>query len=285
MTARLQLENDDLVISLGGVHLADVGMEAQPGVTGLGLPPVAVQWLEGAGDGATYRGRRVQARTIDIPIYVNGRDRDGLKQYLDDLARMLSGVCTLRMVDDETGESWYVKVVRVGGGDYVYGVDTLGDNDLATVVTLMAGDPFWTFEQLQVNTASSHVVSFLANITKLELSYRVQLSTIELVNTGNATAYPKWVVTGPGSNFYASDRQGHSFRWAGVLAKGDTLTIDTKTGVVIDNHGNNRYAEMDPGPQLWHIPPGTTFCDATLEDTDIDSKIDCHFSPRSWLVI
>lgn len=121
------------------------GIQVLAGVTGLGLPPVNTRWLEGAGDGALYLGRRVLPRDIDLPLIIVGRDRADLTQLWSRLALMLNGKCKLRLIEDDGG-SWFCEVYRVGGGSYTYGVDTDGEREIRTVITVRAGNPFWVAE-------------------------------------------------------------------------------------------------------------------------------------------
>jgi hypothetical protein len=144
----LALESDTDTLDLDYVLKHGRGVQVLAGVTGLGLPPVQVRWLEGAGDGAVYRGRRVLPRDIDLPIAVIGTDRNDLRQLWSRFASILDGRCKLRMVEDD-GTSWWVYVYRVGGGDYAYGVDTDGETEIRTVVTVRAPNPYWTAERAE----------------------------------------------------------------------------------------------------------------------------------------
>lgn len=142
----LALESADDTLDLDYVLKYGRGIQVLSGVTGFGLPPVQVRWLEGAGDGAVYRGRRVLPRDIDLPLLVLGRDRSDLTELWSRLARALDGKCKLRLIEDD-GTSWYCEVYRVGGGQYAYGVDTDGETEIRTVITVRAGNPFWIAER------------------------------------------------------------------------------------------------------------------------------------------
>lgn len=152
MGARLELESPYDTLSLNGVQESGSGVQARTGITGLGLPQKSVQWLEGAGDGAIARGWRVQARDIDLPLEVVGADRDELKYWLARLASILGtnhdhvvheGVLTLNFYDfDDT--KWSTNVEHVGGGDYNYGDDTDGLYTCSLVITLRAGNPYFS---------------------------------------------------------------------------------------------------------------------------------------------
>lgn len=149
---RLELESASDVLRLDGVEHEGRGVQVRSGATGLGLPKKHVQWLEGAGDGAVARGVRVRPRDIDLPIDIVGSDREDLKYWLSRLARVLGhesdnyspvmGRVWLHFYDVDSTK-WSTAVEHVGGGDYVYGRDTVGLTDLRTVITLRAGDPFF----------------------------------------------------------------------------------------------------------------------------------------------
>jgi hypothetical protein len=265
---RLQLESATDVFNLDDVLMKDQGIQATTGVAGLGLPQISTQWIEGAGDGALFRGRRVLPRDIDLPLYIVAPDREGLKKLVSRLALMLAGPCILRLVEDD-GSSWSTEVHRVGGGGYVYGSDTIGERDLTLILTLRAGDPFWTYSQAsrKVIENSGSGRGLLNGLAQMQVSSSQAIGSITLENLGDAPAYPVWEVTGPGSNFHARSADGQEFRWNGTLDVDEKLIIDTRTGTVKDGTGANRYAQMGPAPRLWSIPPGTTTAVATLENT------------------
>jgi hypothetical protein len=256
------------VFNLDDVLMKDEGVQATTGVAGLGLPQISTQWIEGAGDGALFRGQRVLPRDIDLPLYIAAPDREGLKKLVSRLALMLAGPCVLRLVEDD-GSSWSTEVRRVGGGNYVYGADTNGERDLTTILTLRAGDPFWTYSQpsRKVIENSGSGRGLLNSLAQMQVSSSQAIGSITLENLGDAPAWPLWEVTGPGSNFRATSADGQEFRWNGTLGTDEKLIIDTRTGTVKDGTGANRYAQMGPAPRLWSIPPGTTTAVAMLENT------------------
>jgi hypothetical protein len=135
----LELTGGGDTLSLDGIRQSGTGVQAQPGVSGLGLPKWQVQWFEGAGDGAVARGRRLLPRDIDIPLYILGTSNADLRSYISRLADILDDTCTLH-VYDSAGTEWTTSCELVGGGDYVYGTDTKGLKDCRTVITLRSGD-------------------------------------------------------------------------------------------------------------------------------------------------
>ncbi|AKY03329.1 hypothetical protein FDI81_gp21 [Streptomyces phage Hydra] len=284
--AKLRLENSRDTLSLNEVETAGYGVQALTGVNGLGLPPVSVQWLEGAGDGAVYRRSRVLTRDIDIPLDIVGRNRQDLKNHLSRLSLMLAGPCTLRMIEDD-GTDWSTQVIRVGGGDYTYGSDTTGSRDVQMVVTFRAGDPYWTSSVITRKQVGGDITatSFLSGLASMPVAASQAIGEILLENTGDAVAYPVWEVFGPGNNFKAISPTGEKLHWTGTLAAGEKLIVDTRMGTVIDGTGANRYSELAPAPRFWAIEPGISTAEASLLDVTNASKIVCSWRPRKWMVI
>ncbi|WJN62875.1 Dit-like tail protein [Streptomyces phage phiScoe23] len=284
--AKLRLENSLDILNLDEVETAGYGVQALTGVNGLGLPPVSVQWLEGAGDGAVYRRSRVLTRDIDIPFDIVGRNRQDLKNHLSRLSLMLAGPCTLRMIEDD-GTDWSTQVVRVGGGDYTYGSDTTGSRDVQMVVTFRAGDPYWTSSVISRKQIGGDLTatSFLGGLASMPVAASQAIGEILLENTGDAPAYPVWEIFGPGNNFKAVSPNGQMLWWTGTLAAGEKLIVDTRMGTVIDGTGANRYPDLAPAPRFWAIDPGISTAEASLLDVTNASKIVCSWRPRKWMVI
>ncbi|WP_405056961.1 phage tail family protein [Kribbella sp. NBC_01505] len=266
------------------------GVQALAGVTGLGLPSLATQWLEGAGDGARFRGRRVLPRDIDLPLYFDGKDRDGLKALMSRLATILAGQCELRIVEDDD-TYWYVTVHRVGGGSFVYGADTIGERDLLTVITLRAGDPFWISNRMSspVIKASGAGRGLLnGSLTALKVKSSQAFGSVLLTNNGDAPAYPLWEITGPGNSFKSVSPSGEILQWNGTLSSTEKLYIDSKTSRVYDATGANRFAELAPAPRMWMVPPGISNAQVTLQGASAiegQSMVRITWQDRKWMVI
>ncbi|WP_031513711.1 phage tail domain-containing protein [Streptomyces sp. NRRL F-5123] len=283
---KLLLSSDSDVLDLNEIMDKGLGYQAKTGVTGLGLPPVSVQWLEGAGDGAIYRRRRVLTRDIDIPLEILGRDRAHLQQLTSRLALALAGRCTLTLQDDD-GTRWTTDVYRTGGGDYTYGGDTTGDRDMEMVITFRSPDPYWTYSEAQNRYIGGDDTAgpFLNNLAQVKITASQAIGEIELDNAGDAEAYPIWEITGPGRNFVAVSPAGERLAWNGTLTTGQSLTIDTRKGTVVDQTGANRYAELGPAPRMWTVKPGLSSATAQLEDIGSTSRIACSWRPRKWMVV
>lgn len=277
----LVLENDVDTLRLDEGEQTGHGIQALAGMTGLGLPPVAAQWLEGAGDGARYRGQRVLPREVDLPLDIAGRDRAHLQQLVSRLARMLSGPCRMVFIDED-GVRWSTLVVRVGGGDYPY----TGGLDVQTTVTLRAPDPY--LHSSVISTERIGMQSgqpFLSSLATLPVASSQAIGEISVDNPGDVDAYPTWEIVGPGKDLTLTSPRGESLRWTGTLAAGERLIIDTRAATVKDAKGANRYTLLDTAPRFWTLPPGISTAGVSLLDATTASRITCSWRPRIWMVI
>ncbi|MEU4155692.1 phage tail family protein [Actinoplanes sp. NPDC026670] len=277
------------VLNLDDVLNFGTGAQALAGATGLGLPEVSAQWIEGAGDGAVYRGSRLRSRDIDLPIYLAAKDRPRLQELLARLEKMLaSGEFAMRWYEDD-GTYWSTNVAWQAGGGWTYGLDTTGETDLATVVTLRAGSPYWTYSvsatEVVRNSGSGRGL-LNGSLTRMRLSASQAIGTMTLNNDrATAPSYPVWTVQGPGSNFIARSPSGQQLRWTGTLATGERLILDARKGTAVDGTGANRYSQLAPAPKFWPVLPGTTTATASLEGTTTASSISCTWQPRRRAVI
>lgn len=235
----LTLEGSGVVVDLDELTGSEEGAQAVAGITGFGLPPVSVQWAEGAGDGARWRGRRVLPRDIDLPLTYYSSSRASLQAMVRKLATAMSGEAIIRLTEDD-GSSRTVRTYRTGGGDFTYGTDTDGRRFLKIVVTLRAGDPFWesSTERGAVYTASQIP------------------TTLTIENEGTADAFPVWKIHGPGLNFKLTSPRGEVLHYADFIPTGGVITIDTRNGTVLDAQGINRYASLGSAPRFFSLPPG-----------------------------
>lgn len=285
----LTLVSSTDVINLDDVQGFGTGAQALSGATGLGFPEVVAQWIEGAGDGALYRGSRLRSRTIDLPLHLLGASRARLQELLARLELMLTaGEVALRWHEDD-GTYWSTNVAWQGGGSWVYGQDTTGERDLTTVVTLRAASPYWTYSvssSQRVQNAGSGRGLLNGSLARMRLAASQAIGTMRLTNDlATAPSFPVWTVIGPGGNFIARSPSGQQLRWTGTLAAGEQLILDCRRGTVVDTSGANRYGPLAPAPKFWAVPPGTSVAVASLEATTTASSITCTWQPRKRVVI
>jgi len=124
----------------------------------------------------------------------------------------------------------------------------------------------------------------LPDLSQLKVSPSQITGDVVLENDGDAHAFPVWEVRAPASRFRAVSPDGAVLEWTGALAAGQTLTIDTEKGTVVDNTGANRYAELSPAPRMWTIPPGITSAAVEVSDSTSASRVTVRWRPRRWVM-
>ncbi|MGZ2360725.1 phage tail family protein [Streptomyces sp. 372A] len=281
---KLELTSASDTLRLDGFETDGVGYQALAGATGLGLPTLSVQWLEGAGDGAAYRGRRVLPRDVDIPLDIVGRDRSHLSELVTRLARVLADETGLTLAAIDTqGDRWSTPAAWTGGGEMEPGASA---RDVQTVITLRAASPYFLADSPQtVTIGGATAAAFLSSMSSMPLASSQAIGSVELSNEGDVHAFPVWEVTGPGDNFKAISPTGKTLHWTGSLAAGEKLIVDMGTGTVRDGSGANRYSALAAAPQFWSVAPGVTTATASLLNTTSTSRIVCSWRPRKWVVV
>jgi len=266
-------------LALNGIEATGSGIEAGPGASGFGAPPVTVQWAEGAGHGAAYRRTRVLPRDLDLPLQIADADREGLGRWVSRLAAFLaSGPFELRWMLP-TGEYWALGVVYTGGGDWGIGDEASGETWLKTAITLRAPDPWWIYSRAEQVTLTPPALTEGSVIRGPVLG-----EPFTLTNAGDAPAPPVWDVHGPATQVRVTD-SGTGFTWSGTLAAGERLTFDAKARTVTDSAGASRYAGLESHPKFFTLPPGASRLRVDIEGAGDETRAVIWWRRRRWAVI
>lgn len=266
---------------------SESGVKAMIAVRGTGLPGVKTQWFEGVGDGSVYRGARILSRVIDLPIKVIGSSQEQIQNRMSNLARIFapeSGV--VRLTYTIGSIAYYLDVVRTGGGDWAYDTDTDGSTFLKTVITLQAGDPYWTrVDPSSISISLSGLGRGLiksASLSEMKVSSSAALGSVSILNSGDVGAFPSWKIVAPFTAFTLTSPSGEILEWIGTKASG-YIEIDAKAGTIKDETGANQYAGLEPSPRFWQIPFGESTIGVELADATSDSRVDLVWHERKWV--
>ncbi len=271
------------------------GHEALAGIVGFGLPGVTNHWFDGAGSGSTWRGARVERRTIRIPLKVYAKNRQELNELLSDLSVALDpftgvtferGPARLSFGMPDNYE-WYVDVARVGGGDWSRKKDSDDRTYFKTDLEFETGDPFWTRNQPEQFTVEYQPsgTPLLPRIAKLRVVSTAITGERDVENVGDTWAWPILTLNGPTTGIKLTGPKGEVLQWDGTLSSGDTLTIDMRANTVEDQTGANRYGALAPAPQFWYIAPGVSEVEILIEDKAPGTKLVAQWWPRRWAVV
>jgi hypothetical protein len=68
------------------------------------------------------------------------------------------------------------------------------------------------------------------------------------------------------------------------VTAGNTISVDTATGTVVDQAGVNKYASLGSAPKLFSVPAGTSAVSITATNTTSATGIQMNFQPRKEVV-
>lgn len=276
---------DGEVIPLSTDREGDIALLV--GVFGIGVPPVAPRFSEGAADGGSFRGKRYGMRVLDLPIHIRGTSRADI----EDKVRVLA-----RAVDDEDGLPKLVASYADGTVYelpfvYVSGLEGNGADStnygVQYTLSVTCPDPFWTARdavQFSVS-AGGAVVGLLPDLAKLQLMPSTTLGSLTVHNPGEVDALLSWVIRGPGT-LVSAKINGVGWTYNSPLVAGDVLTIvRTTTGVTVANQlGANKYGGLGPAPKFFSLPKGDTNVDLVMTGTTPASSVAGFFRPRRKVV-
>ncbi|MFJ4093439.1 phage tail domain-containing protein [Kitasatospora sp. NPDC089913] len=269
----------------------------QAGATGLDMPPVELHADDSPNlDGSIYRGSRVAARQIMIPVYLHAVDRRTLKDLKRRLISALNpknGFCVLKFTEgDSLTRTLYAYYKDGMQGDE--GTDNAGFRFMKYGLQLTAFDPWFYGPDMQVAEwqfgggkpfLKTGTALFPLKLTKGVLSS----NNIPVVNPGDVEAWPIWELTGPVRGFKMTGPNGASVGIAAgplgspdAVPAGRTLTIDTRPGVktLKDDQGSNYWTRVDASPALWPVPAGKSAVSVDLVAGGSAATLKLTFRPR-----
>lgn len=231
-----------------------------PDFLGFGIPPAEVRIEDSAGDGGVYRHSKKGVRDIDMAVTILGTDRADVQSKLRRLSRLLqdSSGPTQVVANYSDGTSLILEAHYVGGAESQWG-SSAGLIWNRWLLSFQCPTPYWesgTTEEFTVTTGNTGR-GLLPQLTKLKLTSSQVFGVITVDNQGDVPAYPTWYLRGPLSDITITNGT-QSFSLEENILDGETITINTETGEVTDDLGNNRYNILAPAPKLFRIPPGVS---------------------------
>lgn len=279
--------------SLGGAVVMDgsTGVQAKLQLRGTGLPPVATQWFEGAGDGASFRGGRNLSRVMDVSVKVSSLiGRDAVRENMSLLGRIFDiDAGDVKLAVELDGEVWFTYVRRTGGGDFAWASDTDGKTFIKTTITVQAGDPFWTRDNAEsklivlAGLGRGLIKTGGGSLSKLKVSTTSAFGNVEFENTGDVPVAGVWKITAPYTGFTFTSPKGEVLAWSGVKAAG-YLVLDTDLGTIVDELGANQYGGLAAAPKFWAIQRGVSTAGVVIADPTSDTRVSVLWNPKRWVM-
>jgi hypothetical protein len=257
-----------------------------PGMAGFGIPPTEVRIAASASDGGIWRYTKRGIRDVDLPITVLGNNRADVEAKLRRLAKLTQdkkGPTQLR-ANYSDGESLRLELHYTGGAESQWGEDE-GQTWCIWVMSFQAPMPFWESNNGQSFSLTSGATGrgLLPQLSKLRVSSSNALGTVVVQSDADVDVFPVWTITGPISEFAASNGT-LSWGFNAPVDEGETITVDTEAGTVKDQDGNNRYSLLASAPKLFAFSPGETVISVTGIATSDDTLVRCDYSLRYEVV-
>lgn len=270
------------------------GYTLTSGLRGLGIAPTAVRIQNSAGDGGSWRSTRRAVREFDFPIIITGENRSDVELKLRRLASALSDRTSapyLRAVYSDGNGPFEIEVHYTGGAETVFGSDA-NSNFARWAITLQAPDPYWT----SIDSESLFLGSdpdprgLLPKLAALQVKSSQVIGEFTVENSGDVDAYPTWTFRGPMDSVTVTAPDGRSFSYTAEIAETETVTIDTKTGRVVNQAGVNKYSSLGASPKLFSIPAGISVVNVEADGTSPGiagvgaTLITCSYKPRREVI-
>lgn len=258
------------------------------GLSGISsIPATQVRIDPSAGNGGVWRNSKRGVRDVDLPITVLGTDREDVESKLRRLARLTQDALgqTVLAAEYSDGSSLTLGLHYVGGAETgAWGSDT-GSTWCRWVMSFQAPTPYWESTTVQTFSVTSGNTGrgLLPELSRLKVSSSQALGTVSITNSGDVAAYPVWTITGPITDLTITSG-ALSFGFNTPLISGQTITVDTETGLVTDDAGANSYAILNAAPKLFAIQPGTSSITVLGTDTTSATRVSCSYALRYEVV-
>ena len=256
------------------------------GMTGFGIAPTEVRIAQSANDGGIWRYTKRGVRDVDLPITILGTDREDVQSKLRRLARLTQDKKgpTELVADYDNGESLKLILHYTGGAESQWG-SSAGMTWCTWLMSFQAPMPFWESnnEQTFSVTGASTGRGLLPQLSKLKVSSSESLGAVLVTSTADVDVYPVWVIQGPIDNLVISNNS-QAFGFNRAITDEEIITLDTESGTVKNEAGDNLYSILNPAPKLFSFPPGNTTIQVNGTDTNLNTFIRCNYALRFEVV-
>ena len=261
------------------------GYNVLDGIQGFDLPPyVLTASTPGGWDGGLLEHARQAERDVYIPLHLSATTTPLMRGLKTRLAALVDP----RRGDMQVKVQQLDATTRTATGRYMDGmVSTLAEDEGLSWqnvgVMVRCFDPAW----LGPNTVAAVIAAagtdvFLsAPFFPLTVIGSQAFGSVTVNNPGDEDAYPVYTITGPGSNFSATNG-AESWGIDGAIAGGEVLTVDTRRGVqtVVDAGGDSQWSRISEGADMWPLTPGDNDLTISLSGATAASSVRVEFTPR-----
>lgn len=261
------------------------GLDVMDGLQGFDLAPYALaSSTPGGWDGGLLEHVRTAERDVFIPLMLTANSTPEFRLLKKRLAAL---------VDPKRGDMQVIVqqvdgTTRTATGRYVSGMSSTlsgfeGLIEQRLGVLVRCFDPAWlgpTVEAAEFATAGSAV--FLSSpFFPMTVIGSQAFGSVAVDNPGDEDAYPVFTITGPGSDFVATNGSD-SWGIDGAIAGGEVITVNTRRGVqTVENAaGASQWSRVSDASQLWTLAPGVNNLSVTITGATAATLVRIEFTPR-----
>lgn len=233
-----------------------------PGIAGGYGVPLSVVSFEAVGiPGDFEQYIQVAPNDIRMPFLILGDTAAGVQQALRDIRKAMlpqRGHGTLQhgSIDGQTRSLICLEIGRFRD----VGQQTPGM--IQTGLIFRAADPYWrdASDTIQSLTPGGLTTFFQNPFLPIHLSPSSASGSFYIENNGDIETWPKWIITGPGTNPVLTNvTTGEVLTLTITLTGGQVLTIDTDPSSlsITREDGSIHWDAVSPSSTLWSIARGT----------------------------
>jgi len=218
-------------------------------------------------NGVTDLGYRLEPRTINLPIQIEGDTRahaDALRSQLTRFFRPLPRTPVRLRFRRDDGAYRQIDTFLIGQTDFANTLDDRHDRFQKCVLQLRAADPLFydpALQNLIFDIGSGGSSGFQVPMeVPLLVTAGVNIDAIQPITYhGDEDEYPVLFVTGPADDVVITNETiGAKLDFTGTtIADGDTYTIDLRYAIktITDSNGDNQIAKLTDDSDLstWRL--------------------------------
>lgn len=223
----------------------------------------------------------VQPRIIDIPVLVTESTR---QQFIETMRALVTAMNPQRgegflRYGHEHNSTRELKCRYVGGLEGDGNGKGWSPSTGVVILSFRASDPFWYSagwegQQFTLSTPVTFFPFFPLRLTQTDV-----FSTADIVNSGDAEAYPVWTITGPTSGVVLKNvTTDEELSLSISLGSGVSLVIDTRPGIKsVTSSGENYFYTLSSTSVLWSLQRGMNSLQVEMTGADANSLVDLQY--------
>lgn len=258
------------------------------GMQGRFMPPISfVEEEVSFNAGSRLRQTNIEAREVDLPLLIRGKNEIELRRLVRDCLRMFNPLKAdgrIRVLSPD-GSHRELSCRYSTGMEGNEGRDVKGIYWQRVVLVFRAFDPFWHDIQPITQTFTTGQPATFFPFLPLRLASSSVFADTAIDNEGDVESYPEWTIHGPGENIVLKNLSTSEITHLETsLGVGESITIDTRPfyKTVIRNDRANLFHTLTDDSSLWALQEGQNSIRLEMANATDQSSIQLSYKNRYW---